>query len=220
MAIQLLDLLLIGIPEVVLCTIVGLVTCRGNVKKNLPLFFMKLTLSVVIVLNIIYASRQVLTSTALITISTTITYLLIFKLLWDMNWRQSTLASLITMFVLLGIETAMLPIYTQFRTKFGDDSFFGSALGFSPFLRLIHFLAFMFFTKFNLRNSKALACKWEFLNGTYKAIAILIILSVALCFAFNINYSSMYVKTVLNNINVSGIAFNLNVFFWGNVLFF
>ncbi len=54
----LIKVLSIGMPEIILSILVGLVTCRSNLKKpNYTAFTLKMILSIIVILGTIFLSR-------------------------------------------------------------------------------------------------------------------------------------------------------------------
>lgn len=220
MGINFIELILFGIPEEVMCVLIGLVMCQKRFMNGWSSFFIRLMVSISILLTLIYISRPLFNRTALHTIFITLVYVLVFKIIWQMNWRKSIVAGFSTMFILVVLETAMYPVYERFRLLFGDENFFSTRFGFSPILRLVQLLVLIILTKFNLQENKLFVIPWRQLSLAYKYITVIITAAVILCFLFNVNYIDIYVQVKIHNINTSGIMMNLQMFFWGNIVFF
>lgn len=215
----LLKTLAFGVPEVVMCILIGLAACRSDVKKDWKAFIIKLVLSVAVVLSVIYIYRQLSMSMKLNNYILLILYAVTFKLVWQMNYRQSILASCITEFILGLIEIATLPLYDFLLKTSGINSQNFDIL-FSPILRLPQIIMVMVFMKWNLRNNELLCKKWHDLNKYFKIGIIVIMLSIVWCTYAFANYADFNYLLIQNKLMTDLYKSILNRYFWTVLWFF
>ncbi len=220
MAISLVKLILFGVPEITLIFMTGLVLYRSSVKQNIPLFIVKLMIANILMLSVIYFVRRFFTNTVSISFVNTLVSIIIFRFLWEMNWRQSILAAITGMFIVMFIETTTLPLYEKVRHLYGNEDFFSVGLRFSLIYRAIHLLIFFIFTKYHLRGSSILEVKWSQLPAFKKVILSTIIASVGMCFFISANYYDMHVRMASSDVDLSGFSLNFTFFYWGNIFVF
>ncbi len=218
--ISLVNLILIGVPETILYVMTGLVMYRSSVKQNIPLFIVKLIIHNIILLSVVYIDRQIFSNVMYITLINTFVNMLIFNFLWEMNWRQSLLAAVTSMFILMFIETTTLPLYEKVRSLYGNENFFSVILKFSILYRIIHILIFLILTKYNLRGSRFLEKKWNLLPVTQRIFVTIFIISVGLCYFANANYYDLFMRYSTSTVDLSAFALNIKFIYWSNIAIF
>lgn len=217
---SLLKLIAVGVPETVLNLFIGLVLCRDNVKKDWSSFIFKMIISVIAILTVIFFIRRNITSLICITTITSFMYILTFKLVWQMNYRQSILSGCTTMFILVSLESITLPLYNVILTTFNLPSFFSGTLFFASFLRILHALIFIFFTRYNLRNNELISGRWKSQSKYSKVAIIIIITSMVWCMLSMLNYSDIYYKIIVSQEDLSFLKTNVNLIFLISICFF
>lgn len=218
--ITVLKLILVGVPETILNLLIGLVLCRDNVKKDWRSFILKICISVIVSLIMIFFVRRIFYTFTLIGATMTLVYIFIFKLVWGMNFRQSILSGCSVIFFLICLETISLPLYNTLLKNFNINNFFEASLPFTPFLRLVHTLVFIIFTKWNLRGNQLISGEWRKQNKYSRIAIIVIIISIIWCMVAMVNYIDFNYKIVTNQENISFLIGNIKVVFWMTIWFF
>lgn len=217
---SLLKLILVGVPETLLNLLIGLVLCRDNVKKDWRSFILKMSISIIAILTVLFFVRRTFDSIVYTTTLMILMYVFTFKLVWKMNYRQSILSSCSTIFILVCLETITLPLYDTILNKFNSHIFFEGTQLFASFLRVIHTMIFIFFTRFNLRNNELISGKWESQDRYSKVAIIVIITSMIWCMISMLNYSDIYYKFMLTKADMSFLALNIKLIFLISICFF
>jgi len=199
--------------------LIGLVLCRDNVKKDWKSFIFKMVASIIVILITIYFARREFKNYTLLTGTITLAYVILFKTIWEMNFRQSILSGCSTMFLLCCIETITLPLYKIFLQTMKFTGLFDASILFSPFLRLLHVMIFLILTKWNFRNNEVISGKWSKQNKHSKIAIIIIILSILWCMASMLNYMDFYDRIILFD-DTSFFIGNIRIFFWMTIWFF
>lgn len=217
--ISLFKLIIVGVPETTLNLLIGLVLCRDNVKKDWKSFIFKMVASIIVILITIYFARREFKNVTLLAGTITLIYVIIFKIIWEMNFRQSILSGCSTMFLLCCLETITLPLYKIFLQTMKFTGLFDASILFSPFLRLLHVMIFLILTKWNFRNNEVISGKWSKQNKHSKIAIIIIILSILWCMASMLNYMDFYDRIILFD-DTSFFIGNIRIFFWMTIWFF
>lgn len=218
--ISLFKLIIVGVPETTLNLLIGLVLCRDNVKKDWKSFIFKMVASIIVILITIYFARREFKNVTLLAGTITLIYVIIFKIIWEMNFRQSILSGCSTMFLLCCLETITLPLYNKFLQSMRFADIFDASILFSPFLRLLHIIFFLILTKWNLRNNEVISGKWSKQNKHSKIAMIIIILSILWCMISMLNYIDLNYRIALFKEDTSFLVGNMKIFFWMTVWFF
>ncbi len=214
-------LVFIGVPEVLLGILIGLVLCRGSLKEmSKKVLVSKMAVSIIVILSIVYFSRQTFDGIVVHVCVTMFMYVITFKFLWEMNVRQSIFATCIKTYTVAVIEILTIPLYQSFVQWWKTEYFFEPSIAFSPAIRMPQIFILLFFIKFNFARSELLIQKWRNLSVYYKAAMVVIIGSLLLCNIANFNYIDAIVKTNIHNINIDIIGGNIQLFFWANIWFF
>lgn len=218
--ISLLKLMALGVPETVLNLLIGLVLCRDNVKKNWKSFIFKMVVSSIVILTMIYFVRRTFNSFTMIAGIMTAIYILIFKIVWEMNFRQSILSGCSTMFFLICLETLTIPLYNKLIINFQYNNFLEGSVLFTPFLRLLHIIVFLIFTKWNLRNNELISGEWAKQNSYSKTAIVIIIISIFWCMLSMLNYMDFNYKLASFGEELSFLVGNVRLIFWMIIWFF
>ncbi len=145
-------------------------------------------------------------------------YVITFLLVWQMNIRQSILATSINMFVVLTLEVFTMPLYQLLLDKWQFD-FIGPNFLVILIIRTIHILIFLLFTRINFRDNELLIKKWDRMSFYLKLGVSTIIISMLWCSISMMNYNDMILKLIQTN-DVASITNNLTLSFWIIVTFF
>ena len=216
-----LKILIVAVPEAVMGILVGLVTCRSSLSKNnYKAFALKLALSVFGLIGLVYVSRKVFSGMVPHTLTSLLIFCATFKLVWEMNYRQSILAAGITVFIMGALDISTIPIYNMIVEKYYPDDYFAAGIVFTPFLRLLHILIFMVFTKYNLRDNEILTMEWETLTKYLKTGITVVITAMLWSILSMMNYSDLNYKIMFHKIDTIAVDTNIKLFFWIDMGYF
>lgn len=217
--ISLIDLLVVGIPEVGLAIFISIILLQKEFKISFQNIF-KFSASVIGVLGFIYYARSNLSNIAIIGYISTLGYILGFKYLWGFNNRKSILMGSISMYVIMISEFLTYPIYHLIK-QYEYGVFFNNRLFFSMPSRLFQILFILIIIHFKLyiNNLDLIEKPWCKLIKSSKITICFLITLLVVCIIFNFNYSDLFVKIEMNEINILGFEINLKLYFIETLLF-
>ena len=215
-------ILFTGIPETLVLLLTGLILCYGGgfFRKNMTVSLIKLILSTAVVLTVVYFSRKIVGNVMLHSLITMSMYFITFIFVWQMNIRQSILATFINLFTLTTLEVITFPLYDRFAQYIGLTNYYESSIIFVQLIRLIQIMIIILLIKFNFKNSELLTKNWNKLKWYYQIAIGVILLSVFLSMAVLFNYLDIIIKINTYHIDTSLISLNLKLFFWMNIWMF
>lgn len=188
--IDILDLLLVGVPEVVLAIIFGVFIVTGKVKHDKSII--KISISVILLLVTFFFIRKYANSIGIIVMFNTILYACVFKLNFYLNLRKSIMAALLVLLFILFTEIITFP----FLDYITDSVYFDARVQATIITRLIQIILIIILVKFNIwiGNINLLNDDWNKLNKEHRILATMVIAMIALCMVFISNYQDLFFK--------------------------
>nr|WP_041701630.1 hypothetical protein [Gottschalkia acidurici] len=214
------EILIVGVPEVFIVILIGLVLGFSNdFFKQIRLWGLKLFISVMFILIGIYFIRSRATSIQSISIFCLITYIASYKFIFEMNTRKSIIIGSIVMFLILSSEIVTFPVLKYIE----NGVYFKNRINVTIITRVIQIIILVLFYKANMHisNINMISCKWRDLKIKEKITIVFIISLLVLCVIFNASYSDLYVKLNISNLKLedSYIRLNMFMYFMENILF-
>jgi len=218
---SLFDAIVVGVPESLLIVLIGIVTIKGNVFKaktfDLKDIVKLLIVSIVFPLSLIIIRGNVHNFIIIGLTSLTIN-ILILKTIFQFNLRQALLGAYLAMFTLVFAETFSTPIISLLRVKY-SGYYFNYRFMFSLPTRIFQIMILFICLRFNLKSNKLLNLEWHLLSKSKKTNFYIIGLLLASGYLFSMNYSEVFFKVNLYNIDVEKIFFNIQIFFIETIVF-
>lgn len=206
--VNLFNILTVGMPESILTVIFAILVCNGKsvLKENRIIEILKIILSSVLMILFATFIRTKLTSITFITISNMLFYYLIFSIIWKCNIRQSILIGSLSMFMIVFSEiVTVMPTTMYIVERFTNYSFLDTKILWSIPTRIIQIISIIILFKFNIsfKNNILLIKRWSDLEKSRKTTITLLSFLIMLAVIFNVNYSEIFVKMKINNIDIS-----------------
>lgn len=218
------DILFVGIPEVFLTILTGLIILGKNLneyKDNKLLFSLKISISLLSILLIIYFSRRSLNSIVAIGAISTLAYMVNYRFTWSLNWRESIVLSNITIFLIGILEIGLSPYSDYILCNFNQGYYFDNRIILSIPLRVIQFviLIVIYKSKLTLYNVYLINRDWIELTKSNQLTAILLLILISLNSLFNFNFSELFIKLQINKIDTTLMNINLKIYIFENFIF-
>lgn len=213
---SLMDLMIVGIPEVLLIIFIIFAIYDFNLlkqikqKKNI----LKMVTSIIIVLTINYLSRKIFSNFMMIGLCTTIIYMIVFKGIWKFKFYYSLLLGLLSCFILWSSEILTYPVVN----KIIDDRLIISQLINNRIVLSIPSRIFQIIILFILIKINIKIINIELFNTEYRNLSlsqlisrILIIIMIILCLIFLINYIEIFMKITFNDLKMFFIKDDMKI---------
>lgn len=189
--------IILGIPEISISLLLGLVIVRGNVFRyeRWTSLLLKLIISVTVIAIIVHIARGIFSSLYAIIFLTFTMCVVTYKLVFGLNLRQSILAGSVTNIIGIQLEIFSTPICDFLLQKhFEVPDFTLASMYIMPILRIIQVLIIILLIKFNKNFSKnyVLNEDWSDLPVSYKFSIITVLALLVSGIVFNINYLNFY----------------------------
>lgn len=215
------DLILVGVPEVALAFSFGLSTIRGGrILKNFKTL-LKILISSIGILVVIYFSRKTFSNIVISTLINMIPYIICYKTLFRFNWRQSIVSGTLVVFSVIALEIFTFPIMDYLTTKYFEGSiFYSNRFILTIPTRILQLLGIVFSEKIlKLKNSQLINEEWNVLTKSKRKTIIILIILMVMCIIFNINYTDIFMRLNVQRVNISTISNNLQIYFFETILF-
>lgn len=213
------DILFVGVPETTIFIFISLFILDGKVDFKSKSLYLKLILSNIIILSIIFVSRGFFNSLLYTSTASMTAYALCFKGVWEYNWRQSIIGGVITIFTLMGLEIITLPVANVMIENYSLMSLFGNRIILSLPPRILQMLIFIFIVRkhITLKNNELMISKWEDLNRDQKATIVIMLFCITTCVSMDTSYGDIFYKINFNPKDISLIT-NMTMMFIGSLL--
>lgn len=218
---SLFDAIAVGTPELSLMLLTGIVSIKGNVFKaksfDLKDIAKLLIVSIIFPLSLIIIRRNV-HNFIIICLISLIVNILILKIIFQFNFRQALIGGYLAMFTLIFAETFSTPIISLLRIKY-TGYYFNYRFIFSLPTRILQIMILFICLRFNLKSNKLLNLEWNLLSKSKKTTFYITSLLLVSGYLFSANYTEIFFKINLYNIDVEKIFFNIQIFFIETIVF-
>jgi hypothetical protein len=219
--VKLLDVIVVGIPEVFLVYLTSIVLINGNIfvskDYNLKLILKILLTSTIYSLLLIIIRKNINSFIAIGCISM-LFIIATLRFVFQFNYRQALICGYLVMLIILFCETLSTPIVNLMRIKY-SGYYFDYRFLFTIPTRIFQIVALFICLVFNLKSSEILNIQWRLLSKSKKKTFYSIVLLIVSTYLFSANYTETYMKIDLYNIDVKEIFFNIQIFFIETIAF-
>ncbi|AFS77313.1 hypothetical protein Curi_c02330 [Gottschalkia acidurici 9a] len=204
------DIVLVGVPEITIMLIIGLLLGYGKeFYKRLNFLIFRVVIANVLILCIIFFARSRLTNIQAIGISSLLAYIVTFRSLFRMNIRKSIIIGSLVMFIIFSTEIITFPILKYIA----EGKYFEDRFNVTLITRIIQIIILICLHKFeiSLTNNSVVSRGCYRLKANEKIIMILLI--------FNSTYTDLYLKINMNILDPKDLNLNMTIYFIENLLF-
>lgn len=218
---SLFDAMVVGIPEVLLICLTGIVLIKGNIFKSEEFdlkFIIKILLGSIVFPLVLIIVRKNINSFILMSFISLLCYIIILKVIFSFNTRQALLGGHLAILTLIFCETFSTPIIELLRVKY-SGYYFNYRFIFSFPTRIFQIIIVFICSKFNLKSNRLLNLQWNLLSKSKKITFYVIVSLLVSGYLFSINYTELFFKINLYDIDVKKIFFNIQIFFIETIVF-
>lgn len=218
---SLVDAMVVGAPESILTLLIAIVVIKGNISKAKKLtlkFIMKILLVAVVFPLLMIIVRKNINSFITMSFISLLCYVLILRIVFQFNIRQALLSGYLAMFALMFCEIFPTPIINLLRAKY-SGYYYDYRFIFSFPTRILQIMSLLICLKFNLRSNKLLNLEWNLLSRSKKITFYVIMSLLASSYLFSVNYTELFFKINIYDIEIKKIFFNIQVFLIETIAF-
>ncbi|WP_432661993.1 hypothetical protein R9X47_15620 [Wukongibacter baidiensis] len=218
---SLFDAVVVGVPEVFLIYLTSIVIIKGNIFKSkdasLKIIIKILLISIIYPLMLIIIRRNISNFIIIGTISLLFA-IIVLKFVFQFNIRQALIGGYLGVFTIMFCEIFSMPIINLMRVKY-SGYYFDYRFIFSIPTRIFQIIALYICFRFNLKSNDLLNLRWNLLSKSKKMTFYSIILLFGANHLFGANYTEIFIKANLYDIDIRKIFFNIQVFYVEAVAF-
>lgn len=207
-----LEFLFVGIPEVTVILLIGLVLGHGsNFREKVNNVYIKIMFSTILILSFIFFLRLNINSIVTISIISFLLYSTTYYFILGVKIRRSIIIGAISIYCSLMTDILIIPFINI-------PSIFEHKIQFTLLARTVQLLILGILIKnnLNLGKLKLLDTGWEKLSATQKLDIIAVMIFPLLTVIFNASYCDLILK--IPGEILEHIRFNLNTYFFQNCL--
>lgn len=218
---SLVDAMIVGAPEVFLICLTGIILIEGNIFKYKEFdlkFIIKIVLISIAFPLVIIIVRRNINSFIIINFISLLYFILVLRIVFRLNIRQALLGGYLAMFALIFSETFATPIMNLVTIKYGGY-YFDNRLILSIPVRGLQIIILFICLKFNLKSNKLLNLHWNVLSKSKKITFYVITSLLVSGYLFSVNYTELFFKIKVYDIDVEKIFFNIQIFLIETIVF-
>jgi hypothetical protein len=214
------NILLVGIPNVFIVLLFGIILYQSDYFKNKDkgIMVLKSIISTTLILWALTYIRAILQSVLYIGFMSMILYLLVLMIIWKLNVRSALFCSIMIVF----LSSATENIYTPLFLKLSETSniFTQSRVLMSLPIEIteLFIILIVYYSKINIGNLHLFKNKWTEMTLSNKITSVFLIIFVLTGFIISCSYTDVLIKVVVFKINIDVIYDSIKYMFYGVLL--